>query len=247
MTRLELAASIVVELIRKSGVRETADVDEAERIALTAAFMAATIFEDLEGDDMATSKFLRKPMDGTPKQIVFADHAGDFSPTAANDLRISTDGSNELDAQMAIAGLANGSYWQSAKFDFGALFAEFYDIRGAIEHAATPTAGNAWTLYLAYSDNGTAGIGNSGGASGSSASYTGYSSNAAASVLQLHNIGPLVVTAQATATVQVMEGRRFSPRSRYASLIVLNGSGAAVHSDDVECHIVFNPVVIEGQ
>lgn len=193
------------------------------------------------------SKFLRTPMDGTPKQIVFADHAGDFGPTAANDLRITTDGSQELDVQAALASLANGSYWQSAKFDFGSKWAEFYDVRAAIEHAATPTAGLTWSLWLSYSDSGTAGTGNSGGASGSSAAFTGYSSNAVDAVKQMHHIGWLICTAQATGTVQIMDGRRFAPRSRYASLIILNASGAAHHSDDVESNIVFNPVVTEGQ
>ena len=39
----------------------------------------------------------------------------------------------------------------------------------------------------------------------------------------------------------------FSPPERYGSLIVKNESGAAFHSDDVESHIVFDPIVPEIQ
>lgn len=245
---MQLRKEVYLALVAKSGVREWETPATHESLWLAAIDAADGLLGITdEGYEMATSKFLRKPMDGTPKQIVFADHATDFSPTAANDLRITTDGSQELDVQMLLESVANGSYWQSAKFDFGSLFADEYDVRAALEFAATPTAGNASSLWLACSHSATAGTGNSGGASGSSSAYTGYSSNAAASVLQLQFIGSLVNTSQATGTIQIMEGRRFRPRSRYASLIFLNGSGAAMHNDSVEMNIVFNPVVIEGQ
>lgn len=193
------------------------------------------------------AKLLVQEMDGTPKQIVFGNHAGDFSPTAANDLRISNDGSKEHDVEMAMTGLANGSYFQSAKFDFGENRAEAYNVRGAIEWAATPTAGNTVDMWLAPSHSGTAGTGNAGGVSGANGAYTGYSSNAAASVKQLQWIGSFIATAQATGTIQVIEGFKFRPRERYGSLVLLNGGGSAFHSDDVEIHIVFDPDVPESQ
>jgi hypothetical protein len=83
--------------------------------------------------------------------------------------------------------------------------------------------------------------------SGSDAAYSGYSSNLAASVLQLDLIGVFVCTAQATGTVQVAEIGYFSPSERYGSLIVKNESAAAFHSDDVESHVVFDPIVPEIQ
>jgi hypothetical protein len=245
---LQLRRDIYLALVAKSGVREWEQPEVNQTIWIAALDAADGLLGITGTDDMATSIALRKELNGTPKQIVFADHAGDFSPTSANDLRKTTDGSQELDVQFSLASVANAAYRQSAKFDFGALYADEYDIRGAIEHAATPTAGNAWDLYLAYSTSATAGTGNSGAASGSDAAYTGYSSNAAAAVKQLHYIGSLICTSQATGTVQVIESQNsFSPKARYASLIILNGSGAAVHSDDVECNIVFNPVVLENQ
>ena len=193
------------------------------------------------------NKILVTPMDGTPEQIVLADHATDFSPTGANDLRITTDGSNELDVQMDLTSLANGSYRQSAKFDFGANWSIEYFARLAVEIAATPTAGNTIGLYLAYSDSATAGTGNAAGISGSDAAYTGYSSNADAAILQLDLVSLFTVTAQATTTVQVIDGWTFRPKARYASAVILNESGAALHSDAVEMHVVLNPLVDEIQ
>lgn len=196
---------------------------------------------------MATSKTLVVPMDGTPKQICFADHSGDFSPAAAGDLRVTTDGSFETDCQISLASVANSAARQSAKVDLGATRALMYSVRAAFEMAATPTAGTAITLYWAPSQSATAANGNPGNASGSDAAYSGYSSNLAATVPQLQFIGDFICTAQATGTVQYAEVGIFSPRERYGSLIVANGSGAAFHSDDVECHVVFDPIVPQGQ
>jgi hypothetical protein len=66
-------------------------------------------------------------------------------------------------------------------------------------------------------------------------------------VKQLILIGIGIVTAQATSTVQVLYFGRFRPPSRYGSLIVKNESGAAFHSDDVEMHVVFDPIIDEVQ
>lgn len=193
------------------------------------------------------TKLLYTPLDGTPKQIVVADHAGDFSPTGANDLRITTDGTLELDVEAALASLANDAYYQTAKFDFGAHWALGYHAKLAVELAATPTAGNVIELYLAPSESATAGTGNAGGVSGAKGAYTGYSSNADASVKQLKLISSFVVTVQTTTTVQVIEGWDFAPPSRYGSLVIKNSSGAAFHSDDVETHLVLNPLLPELQ
>lgn len=194
------------------------------------------------------NKVLIQSIDGTPKQIVFADHATDFTaPTSNNDLRVTTDGTQETDVQLDLTSLGDATYRQSAKFDFGADRAEFYNARGAFEIAATPVAGERIYLYLAPSHSSTAAKGNAGGVSGADSAYTGYSSNAAASVKQLLLIGVGYVTAQATGTVQIIEFGVFSPPERYGSLVVLNDSGAAFHSDAAEMNIVFDPIVPEVQ
>lgn len=192
------------------------------------------------------AKVLVQAQDGTPKQIVFGDHAGDFSPTAANDLRHATAG-NRTNVELDLASLANGSARQSAKFDFGTDRAPIYAVRGALEIAATPTAGNTVTVYIGYSRSSTAGNGNPANLSGSDAAYAGYSSNLADSLKQLDLIGTFVVTAQATTTIQVALGGSFSPKEQYASIVVVNDAGAALHSDDVEMHVVFDPIVPETQ
>lgn len=193
------------------------------------------------------NKVLVQEQDGTPKQIVFADHGGDFGPTAANDLRITTDGTKELEVELDLASVANQGARQSTKVDLGENRAPGYAVRAAFEFAATPTAGNVVELYWAPSPSATAGTANPGNASGADGAYTGYSSNMSAAVKHLIFIGVFVCTAQATATVQVGEVGVLYPTERYGSLVVRNESGAAYHSDDVECHVVFDPLVDEIQ
>lgn len=194
---------------------------------------------------MANKLFIQ-PMDGTPQQMVFADHAGDFSPTAANDLRVSSDGSNETDVQMILASLADGAARESDKCDLGAHFAREYHVRAAFEIAADPTAGDIIELYWAPSQDSTAANGNPGGVTGSDAAYTGYGTLSEA-VPQLIFIGAFVCSSDATGTVQAGEVGRFAPPERYGTLVVKNESGAAFHSDDVESHVVFDPIVPEIQ
>lgn len=188
------------------------------------------------------NKVLITPPDGTPEQLCFADHSGDFSPTAANDLRTST----PTTVQMALASLASGSYYQSAEFDLGADFAEAYALRCAFELASLPSAGALITIYAGFWH--ATGAGEPAGMSGTAGTYTGYSSNAADSVKQLALVGSFVCTTQATGIVQVGEvhGMMY-PRARYGALVLLNDSGIGFHSDDVETHIVATPIVAEIQ
>lgn len=186
-------------------------------------------------------------MDGTPEQIVLADHATDFSPTAANDLRITSDGSFELDVQLDLTSLADGSARQSAKWDFGSKWCQQYLVRAAFELAATPTAGDLIELYFAWSQSSTAGTANPGSLSGSDAAYTGYSTNLAAAVKHLVGPYPFICTADATTTVQVGIVGTIYPKGRYGLCVVKNESNAAFHSDAVEHHIVIDPVIPELQ
>ena len=189
------------------------------------------------------NKILLDEQNGTPVQICFRD-ATDFNPAAANDLRV---GSPTL-VQLDMTSVADAAYRQSTKVDLGAIRAPAYAVRAAMEFAATPVAGEIVDFWWAPSASATAGTANAGAASGADGAYTGYSSNAAASVRQLEHIGVGVVTAQATPTVQVIEiiGRLY-PSERYGSLVVLNDSGAAMHSDAAETHIVLDPIFEEVQ
>lgn len=189
------------------------------------------------------NKVLLDEQDGTPVQILFRD-VTDYAPAAANTLEKGSPTAVQLD----LTGVSNAAYRQSAKADLGTVRAPCYAVRCALEFAATPTSGNTVTLWWAPSSSATAATGNAGAVSGSDGAYTGYSSNADASVRQLDLIGVGVTTAQATGTVQVLEIQgRLYPSERYGSLVVLNSSGAAMHSDAVEMSIVLDPIYEEIQ
>jgi len=175
-------------------------------------------------------------------QIVFADHAGDFSPAGANDLRQG----GETDVQLQTASVADAAAVQSTKVDLGDPRPESFDVSGVLELAATPTAGETVDLYWAPSPDPTAGDANPGGVSGADGAYTGSSSNLAASLKQLNFIGSLVVTEVETSEgVQIIApGIVFFPSQRHGSLVLVDESGAAFHSDDVETHIVLTPSLI---
>jgi hypothetical protein len=145
------------------------------------------------------------------------------------------------DAAITLASVANAAARQSVKLDLGATRGLIYRVRAALELAATPTAGNTVDLYWAPSPSGTAGTDNPGGVSGTDAAYAGYSSNLTASLKQLVFIGSFVCTTQTTATVQKAFVGSFVPPNRYGSLVVVNNSGAAIHSSDTNCEIVLTP------
>lgn len=220
MTQYELTRDILLSLIAKSGVREWENPDSREPLTIAALEMAANIWSYLNpSPHMAITAVFRQQM-GTVK--TFKSSGGD--------------------AAITLASLANGSYRQSAKLDLGAVQGRVYAVYVDAELAATPTAGNTIDLFWSPSSSGTAATDNAGGASGSDASYTGYSSNAAASVKQCVFIGSLVCTAQATATVQKGFAGYLVATQRYGSLILLNGSGAAFHSSDSNCQIRLVPI-----
>ena len=218
MTPQELAAGIVAELIRKSGVREFQNEEFAIQTAQTAALMALRICLDTELDDMALPD-------------VFVNLEG----TA---LTIRNSGGN---AAITLASLPNGNGTttgarQSVTLDFGATWAEAWRLETEFEMAATPTAGNAINLYASWSGSTGAGEGNT---SGTDSSYTGYSSNIDAAVRHLEFLGAHICTSQTTTTVQRAVIGIIRPKGRYMNLVVDNRSGAAFHSTDTNQLIRF--------
>jgi hypothetical protein len=153
------------------------------------------------------------------------------------------------DGTITLASLANGSYRQSTKIDFGASWSQVWIVELEIELAATPTDGNLIDVWCNPSSSSTAATDNKGGCSGSDAAYSGYSSNASASVNHLSPVGSHRCTAQATTTVQKSVLReRWTPPNRYCSFVLLNGAGSAVHSSDTNCLLRFTPLepIAEG-
>lgn len=191
------------------------------------------------------NKILLQPMDDTPAQISFANFAGDFNPTAANDLREGTDTETEL----VLLNLADAAAAQSAKADLGAHFAAAYMCKACIEmQVAAATAGAVVEFYWSPSSAAAAATGNAGAASGSAAAYTGYSADLAEAIQQLIFIGSMVMTDDAVDSAQVGVVGRLSPPDRYGSLIVKNESGQTISdTDDIESHVVLNPIIPEIQ
>lgn len=143
------------------------------------------------------------------------------------------------DAAITLASKANGVYVQASTLDFGATRARAYRMDFAAEFAATPTAGNTVDFYGAW--GGATGAGN-GNTSGSDGTYTGYSSDAAASVKELEFLGSHCCVARATTTVQKSNVGTIFPKGRYLNLVLLNGAGSAFHSSDSNCVITFTPI-----
>lgn len=164
-----------------------------------------------------------------------------YNPAAAN--VITPASPTPTDVAIDMTSIGSGTAVQSAAFDFGASWAQWWSLMGACELAATPTSGARIECYLAPSRMSTAAYGKPGGVSGSSGAYSGYSSNLDGSLRQLQFIGRLTTTVQATGTVQIVDGGIFRPRARYGALVVVNLSGASWHNDMVESCISFEPLV----
>ena len=194
------------------------------------------------------SKLLVQEQDGTPKQICFAHHAS-LSPTAANELRTSTDGSKETDVELSLLDLADGAARQSAKADLGEDRAVEYAVRAAIEiQVVEAHPGKAVSFYWSPSQSATAGVGNAGGCSGSDAAYSGYSSDMDDALKQLVHIGDMVMTDDAVDSLQIAEVGILAPPQRYGCLVVYNNCGEKLcETDRIESQVVFDPIVPEAQ
>lgn len=151
------------------------------------------------------------------------------------------------DAAITLTSVAHQAARQGVKVNLGDTFGQEYSAEAHIEFAATPTAGESVDLYWAPSGSATAGTDNPGGVSGTDAAYTGYSSNLAASLRQLQFIGRMTVTTQTTATVQKAHAGFFRPANQYGSLVVVNNSGASIHSSATNCKIILTPLEAVGE
>jgi hypothetical protein len=219
-TQAELARDFLLALAAKSGVREWEQPETREAMARAAVEMAAFIWANQNWNPYMALPDSALIETGT--ELTFKSSSGS--------------------ADLTMTSVANAAGRQSTKADFGATRARYYDVFAEVELAATPTAGNLIDLYLNPSGSATAGTDNLANCSGTDAAYAGYSSNLAASVPQLLYIGSLVCTAQATSTVQKGYVGRVQIPQRYASLVVVNNSGAAFHSSATNVVFRFVPV-----
>jgi hypothetical protein len=173
-------------------------------------------------------------------QLSFADHAGDFSP--ANSL----EQGGHTDVQFSLAALTAGEYRQSTKADLTATRALQFSVMAQIEWSVAPTAGGTVNFWWGPTPDSAAP--SPGGLGESDADYHGYGADdasAAEAVAQLQYIGALVATAD--ATIQTAFVGTFSAPERYGILVATNGSDQTLNADDVEMHVVIDPIVDEIQ
>lgn len=191
------------------------------------------------------NKLLITEMDDTPKQLSFANHAGDFSPSAGNSLEKGT----PEDVELVLLNLANGAAVQSDKVDLGANWAEEYAFSALVEmQVAAATARGVVQFWWNASSSATAATGNMGGASGSVGAYDGYSADLTDAVNQLIYIGEMLMTDDAVDSAQTGFVGILKPPHRYGSLIVVNNCGQTIcDTDDIEAHVVGSPVTQELQ
>ena len=176
-------------------------------------------------------------------QISFGDHAGDFVGGATK-TSIEVAGT---DVQIALTGLGVAAGRESAKFDFGVTRAKRYSILATLEFATAPEVDGIVNFYLAPTSNSVAANGNIHSIDGvDAAAPSGHSSLGELTDACMW-IGSFATSEDATTTVQNAWCGTFSPPERYGILIVVNDTADIIHSDDVECNIVFNPIITEVQ
>lgn len=191
------------------------------------------------------AKILNTEMDGTPEQISFANHAGDYGPGTNNVIEFST----PTQVELVLLNLLDTTAIQSAQFDLGANFAERYGMVALLEmQIAAATNGEVVEFYISGSANSTAAVGNMGAATGTAGAYSGYSSDLATSIKQLIFIGNLVMTDDAVDSSQLGFVGDYYPIHRFGSLIIKNECGQTIcDTDDIESAVVLNPVIPESQ
>jgi hypothetical protein len=172
---------------------------------------------------------------GTP--IILGNSAAHApGATAANNLGAITD-------EISMASVADGAARQSDQFDFTLERPPLHSISAALEIGETPTAGKTIEFWLAYSPHATPGQAAPGNTTGVDSAWSGYGANVDEAKHHFERIGVFICSSDATGTVQVsMAFGFFVPKMRYASLIMVNKSGAAMHSDNIEMSVLLNPV-----
>ena len=173
-------------------------------------------------------------------QWTFADHGTDFVGGAAG---TSLEQAGSVDVQMDMTSVADDAARQSVQVDLGVNRPARISVDSAEEMAATPATGERIDYFWNASPDGTAGNGNMGYTTGTDVAYAGGVATLDEGLGQLIFIGSMIMSADATGTVQVQHIGILVPPERYGSLIKVNRSGAAYHSDAVETHTVFNQMI----
>lgn len=236
--------SIVLELLRKSGVRDWEDGNT--RAAIIAA--ANEIAEQTAANELADIEIdLRAVIVAAINGIHFDLELIDMAVTAVFRTQSGTAKTIKNsggDAAITFASLANGNGTsagarQAVTLDLGATRAKAYRVEHSAELAATPTAGAVINFYASVGNATGAG---KGGTSGTDAAYTGYANNIDAAAKHLDFVGAFVCTADATATVQKGVVGVLYPKGRYVNMVVDNRCGAAYHNTETNQSITLTPI-----
>lgn len=148
--------------------------------------------------------------------------------------------------QIDLTSIADDAARQGDKADLGVTRPEAYAVLVGIEMDVAPTAGTHIEVYWSESFSGTAGTGNSGGASGTDLAYKAGEEDEWKKQLTL--IGVLVLTNDAATTVQrACINDQFNAPTRYGMPIVLNKSGQAFEGDAIEMYVALVPRTDELQ
>lgn len=177
-------------------------------------------------------------------QLTFADHGTDFAGGAA---KTSLEQVGSSDVQINLKDVADTAGRESAKVDLGAVRAARYSVVASFEFAATPVSGDSVEIFWAPSPEAAAANGNINSIDGVDAAAPSGVGTIGELTTVCQFIGVFVCTNDPTPSVQTAYVGTFSPAERYGILVVKNESGAAFHSDAVEIHIVFNPIIDEVQ
>ncbi len=180
-------------------------------------------------------------------QWLFSDvtdfpNSGEGPPdTAANDLRLGSPSPTR--GQLDLTSVAAAAARQSDKQQLSAAaIAVRWTLGACIEWAggSLPDAGGTVDFYANFSPNTTAATGNSAGASGSDAAFT------AANNPQLIFLGSMVVRNTAININAAIASNVYMPY-RDLSIIVVNNTSEAFHTDMEETHIVLTANVPDIQ
>ena len=177
------------------------------------------------------------------QQIVFSGPG--FAPTAV-DLRDPTAG-NRLEISLTLGSLNLGEARQSAIIDFGAIRVLEWEFMAVMEYTVSVAEGGTLDCFIAPMPVSglTQGPGGVNGAT--DALYIGTaSSDVPNSIKQLQRVGAFTSTAEITPAVQVGKIGVYAALVRYGQLVVVNNTSSQ-HGDNVEMHIVANPVLPQGQ
>ncbi len=189
---------------------------------------------------MATNAVKEK----TGVQYIFGDHGADYAPATANLLE---QASADLTGGLDTTSVADAAARESDQIDLTATRAREYTLKAVVEMAATPTTGERIDFYWNASPDPTVGDANMGYCTGVDSAYAGGVATLAEGLAQLQFIGSIICSADATTTMQIMPVGTFVPEERYGSLVVVNESGAAFHSDAVETHFSLTEVLPDIQ